>query len=157
MEDITRYSIVRALMDKKMTNKEGAESLGISLRQMKRIKKKVQTKGPSGIIHGNRGRNSPRAFPDAFRDRVISLAQTKYFDFNFSHLSEKLKEEEDMPINRETVRQWLRPPRLREEDKKATPASKKEKTIRKRRADALSRWFSSSVVRGRGINPDPYN
>lgn len=109
MEDITRYSIVRALMDQKMTNKEGAESLGISTRQMKRIKKKVQTEGPSGIIHGNRGRNSPRAFPDAFRDRVISLAQTKYFDFNFSHLSEKLKEKEDIQINRETIRQWLRP------------------------------------------------
>ena len=39
----------------------------------------------------------------------MKLANEKYFDFNFSHLSEMLEEQEGIKINRETLRQWLRP------------------------------------------------
>lgn len=40
---------------------------------------------------------------------MIELAEKKYFDFNFTHLSETLEERERISISRETLRQWLRP------------------------------------------------
>lgn len=107
-EDVRRYGVVAALLDGKMTNGEAAGALGLSVRQVKRIKKRVKEEGPSGIRHGNRERSSPRAFSKEFKDRIMALARKKYFDFNFSHMSEMLEERESMKINRETLRLWLR-------------------------------------------------
>lgn len=109
MEDMKRYGVVRAVMDGKMTNGEGATALDLSVRQLKRIKGKVKTYGMAGIRHGNRGRAPAQAFSAVFKKRVIGLVQRRYPGFNFSHLSEMLDEEEGIHINRETLRLWLRP------------------------------------------------
>lgn len=107
--EIKRYGVIAATLDKKMTNREAAAVLGMSIRQVKRLKAKVRKEGPSGVRHGNRDKPSPKAFPEAVRECVIELANKKYFDFNFSHLSEMLDEREGIKINRETLRRWLRP------------------------------------------------
>lgn len=109
MEDMKRYGVVTAVMDRKMTNGEGAAALGLSVRQLKRLKGKVRNHGMAGIRHGNRGRTPAHAFPDTFKKRVIGLVRRRYKGFNFSHLSEMLEEEEAIRINRETLRLWLRP------------------------------------------------
>ncbi len=109
MEEVRRYGVVTALLDGRMTNGEAAAALDVSVRQVKRIKGKVKREGPSGIKHGNTGRPSCRAFPPELKEWAIALAREKYFDFNFSHLSEMLEEQEGIKINRETLRQWLRP------------------------------------------------
>lgn len=107
IEEVRRFSVVEAAIKGKMTCREGAAALGISVRQFKRIKGKVKKEGPEGVRHGNRGRSSPRAFPD--KEQIIDLAEKEYFDFNFTHLSEVLKERHSIRINRETLRLWLRP------------------------------------------------
>ena len=107
IEEVRRLSVVEAAINGKMTCREGAAALGISVRQFKRIKGKVKKEGPEGVRHGNRGRSSPRAFPD--KEQIIDLAKKEYFDFNFSHLSETLEERHGIRINRETLRLWLRP------------------------------------------------
>lgn len=107
-EDMRRYGVIAALLDGKMTNREAAGALGLSVRQVKRIKGRVKREGPSGIRHGNCNRSSPRAFPKEFKDRTMALAREKYFDFNFSHMSQMLEEQEGMKVNRETLRLWLR-------------------------------------------------
>ena len=109
MNESKRYGIIQALLEKKMNNEEAARSLSLSCRQIQRLKRKVKQIGPLGILHGNKGRQSCRAFPSELKDRVIKLVRTRYFDFNFSHLSEVLEEEENIRVNRETSRQWLRP------------------------------------------------
>lgn len=109
MEDMRRYSVVKAVMERKMTNGEGAAALGLSVRQLKRIKKKVTRYGVIGIRHGNCGRPPAHAFSETFKKRVIRMAQRRYKEFNFSHLAEMLEEEEEIRVNRETLRLWLRP------------------------------------------------
>ena len=107
MKEATRLGIIEAVRKGKMTNKEAASALKLSVRQIIRIKKKVEEKGPCGILHGNKGHPSRRALP--FKDQVIRLTQETYFDFNFTHLSEVLEEKEHIKVSRETVRLWLRP------------------------------------------------
>ena len=41
------------------TNKEVARALGVSVRQVQRMKKAFREEGPAGLAHGNRG-SSPR-------------------------------------------------------------------------------------------------
>jgi len=109
MEDMKRYSVVRAVMDGKMTNGEGAAALGLSVRQLKRIKKRVRRHGMAGIRHGNCGRRPTHAFPEQFKKRVITVVKRRYNGFNFTHLAEMLEEEEQICVNRETLRLMLRP------------------------------------------------
>jgi len=109
MRQWRRFDIIRSTLEEKMTTKHAAEILGLSRRQVQRLKKRIRQKGPLGILHGNRGRKPPHAFPPELKDRVIALVKSTYFDFNFSHLSEILVTEEGLHINRETLRRWLRP------------------------------------------------
>lgn len=109
MKDVTRLSVVQSLLEGKMVNREAALALGLSMRQVQRMKRRVEVLGPAGILHGNRGRPPVHAFSPEERIRIITLAEERYFDFNFSHLSEMLEEEEHIRVNRETLRLWLRP------------------------------------------------
>lgn len=109
MQEVTRYSLIQSLLERKMDNKDVASALRLSLRQVKRLKKKVKAMGASGVVHGNKGRLPTHAFSHEERHQIISLAEGRYGNFNFSHLSEMLGEEEGIRINRETLRQWLRP------------------------------------------------
>ncbi|MBA7578627.1 hypothetical protein ES708_20492 [subsurface metagenome] len=109
MGETIRYGVIQALLEKRMKNTEAALALGLSVRQVQRIKKKVARQGPEGLLHGNRGRRSSHSFSPEKKGRVVKLTKERYFDFNFSHLSEILEEEEGIKINRETLRQWLRP------------------------------------------------
>jgi len=109
MREIKRYGVIQALLEKKMTNKQAAIALNLSCRQIKRIKKKVKELGPLGVLHGNKGRKPSHAFSEEKKFEIIKLVKNRYFDFNFSHLSEILHEQEGIIINRETLRKWLRP------------------------------------------------
>lgn len=109
MGEARRYGVIQALLEKRIKNTEAALGLGLSIRQVQRIKKRVARQGPEGILHGNKGRQPFHSFSLEKKGRVVKLAKERYFDFNFSHLSETLEEEEGIKINRETLRQWLRP------------------------------------------------
>jgi len=109
LKETLRYGIIKSLLGNKMTNKEAALALRCSKRQVQRMKRRVEQIGPPGVCHGNRGRRPVHAFSDEFRGKIIDLAVTHYFDFNFSHLTDILMEVEKIRINRETLRQWLRP------------------------------------------------
>lgn len=109
MRETVRYGVIQVLLEKKINNKEAASALGLSMRQVQRIKKKVTQQGPEGLLHGNKGRRPFHSFSIGKKEKVCTLAQERYFDFNFSHLSEIMEEEEGMKVNRETLRQWLRP------------------------------------------------
>jgi len=78
MDDMKRYSVVKAVMDRKMTNSEGAAVLDLSVRQLKRIKRKVRRHGVAGMRHGNCGRPPAHAFPEKFKKHVITVAQRRY-------------------------------------------------------------------------------
>jgi len=92
----------------KITLKEAGEKIGVSYRQAKRIRRAVRQKGAKGLIHGNVGRPPPNRISEALRRRVLELSQGKYKEFNDSHFTEKLLEQEAVRLSRETVRRLRR-------------------------------------------------
>ncbi|OFW56577.1 MAG: hypothetical protein A2Y75_08875 [Candidatus Solincola sediminis] len=56
MKEVTRHILIQSLLEGKMANKDAASDLRLSLRQAKRIKRKVKVMGASGVAHGNKGR-----------------------------------------------------------------------------------------------------
>jgi len=71
--DARRLGVLQAALAGKVTNQEGAMSLGLGLRQFKRLRRAVRESGAAGVVHGNRGRASSRRLPEAVRSRVIDL------------------------------------------------------------------------------------
>ena len=80
----------------------------VSYRHAKRLKRKLLSEGARGLVHGNRGRPSPRALPPELSERIIELSQSIYRNFNDTHFTEKLKDVEGITVGRDTVRRLRR-------------------------------------------------
>lgn len=86
---------------------EGSTQLGLSERQLWRMRAAFIEVGPAGLIHGNRGRASARRIDADRRMRVIELRE-RYGPINDSHFCELLAEREGIVISRESLRTILR-------------------------------------------------
>jgi hypothetical protein len=107
-EQWRRLDIVGRIERREITIAEGAAALGLSRRQMKRIRKRIRAEGEGGVVHGNSGRAPKHKKPDLIRDRVVALRLEKYVGFNDQHFTEKLIEVEQLEVSRSSVRRWLR-------------------------------------------------
>jgi transposase len=107
MEEAGRYEIISQVNEGYLKVKEAADILGLSQRQVYRIKARVQREGLKGVIHRSKGRKVPRWLPEKTRDKIDHLYRTKYRGFNLTHMTEFLNVEEKIAVSRESVRQIL--------------------------------------------------
>ena len=105
---LQRLEVMGLVEAGKITLKEGAEKIGMSYRQTKRIRKRVEEKGGRGLIHGNTGNPSNHRMKEGIKAKVLKLSQKVYGEFNDQHFTEKLAEEEGIKVSRETVRKIRR-------------------------------------------------
>lgn len=108
MREQQRVAALKKAVRRELTVPEVAELLGLSERQVFRLKAQFRKLRGRGIAHGNRGRPCRRKLGEKVRMRVIRLRKEKYHGFNDHHFTEKLQEVEGIPVSRETVRKWLR-------------------------------------------------
>jgi len=92
----------------KITLREAAGKIGRSYRQAKRIWKRVKKEGVKGVLHGNMGKPSNHRTPEQVREKVLQLSRQRYGEFNDTHFTEKLREQEGLELSRETVRKMRR-------------------------------------------------
>jgi transposase len=111
-KEIQKYTAISQCLQGQCTTQEAARIMGLSLRQAYRLKQKVRQKGVKGLMHGNRGRTSPRRLSDELRDQILSLARGKYRGFNDTHMGEKLAAVEGLCLSRATLRTLLREARI---------------------------------------------
>lgn len=107
MQEISRLSVIQKVLEKRITQGEAGEIIALSTRQIKRICKRVKEEGERGIVHKSRGKASNRKYPEEIKKEVLKLYREKYNDFGPVLTTEKLKERDNITINRETLRQWL--------------------------------------------------
>jgi transposase len=106
-DEVDRYQVVRKSMDRVITQREAAEYLGLSNRQVRRIIRRVRTEGRKGVIHRLRGQAGCHQLSSDLKKRVLSLYQSQYPDFGPTLASEKLEERNKIKVNHETLRLWL--------------------------------------------------
>jgi len=107
VRDAQRLGPLKAAIEGRITNRKGAELTGLSLRQFKRLKARVRRDGARGLLHGNRGRPSPRRLALETREEVVALLQHPEARLNDCHLRDVLVERGVM-LSAETVRQIRR-------------------------------------------------
>ena len=103
-----RYHLLKMVVEGKTTLKYASSVMGVSYRHGKRLKRKLVIEGARGLVHGNRGRPSGRAFHPELAKRIIELSQKTYTAFNDTHFTEKLNEVEGINVSRDTVRRLRR-------------------------------------------------
>jgi hypothetical protein len=91
---LQRYRVMGLVEAGKITLKEGAEKIGMSYRQTKRVRKGIQEKGVKGLIHGNTGNPSNHRMKEGIKTKVLQLSRKVYREFNDQHFTEKLAEAE---------------------------------------------------------------
>jgi len=106
-KELYRYEIIQRCLRKELTEKEGAEILSLSLRQVQRLKQKVREKGIQGLIHGNRGKKSHNRLTEKERKKIVRLLLKHYFDFKPTHATEKLREIHGINRDPKTIRQIM--------------------------------------------------
>jgi transposase len=126
-KELQRVSVINACIKGDMACARAAGLLCLSVRQVKRLKRRIREDGEAALAHANRGRPSPRRLPDAVRQRIVQLLRGTSAGFNDHHLCEKLVEREGFSLSRETLRRLLRKNGLGSPRKRRAPAHRQRR------------------------------
>jgi transposase len=97
-KQINRYTIIKKTLEGSMTVAEAAECLGLSTRQIIRLRNGVKENDVGALIHKNQGRKPAHAISDELKKQIIELKRDKYKGANFMHFRELLQEHEQITI-----------------------------------------------------------
>ena len=125
--ELQRVAVISACVKGRLACGRAAELLGLSVRHVRRLKKRLQAGGEAAMAHASRGRASPRRLPEPVRRRILTLARSIYAGFNDHHFSEKLQEVEGLSLSRETLRRLLRAAGLGSPRKRRPPAHRQRR------------------------------
>ena len=125
-----RLDVMKRVFRGDLSQMEASISLGLSLRQVKRLWKRFKASGDAGVVHGLRGKCGNRAADSKKRECVMALYLLKYKEFGATLASECLGERDGVKVAVSTLRDWLRSAGLRPGRRKG----RKHRSRRERRA-----------------------
>lgn len=120
-KDLKRLHVIRKVIDKRFKQREAAELLELSQRQIRRLVKRVRKEQDKGIIHRSRGIRSHRAIAEDIKHKVLDFCKGIYAGFNPVFAAEKLFDRNKISISRETLRQWFIAEGIAYDTRKARP------------------------------------
>ena len=107
--DRDRLVTLRKTKKKLIQQREAAEELGLSVRQVKRLLQRLNKQGDKAVIHGLRGAPSNRRIEEKTRQKAVRiLSGEEYRGFGPTLASEYLANQHEIVASRETVRKWMK-------------------------------------------------
>ena len=104
-----RLVALKKAKKKLITQKQAAEEIGVTERQVRRLLHKLRRKGDRAVIHALRGRSSNRKLPAELEQRAIAiLTDPLYRGFGPTLAAEYLAKKHQITVSKETLRQWMR-------------------------------------------------
>ena len=106
-KEVQRLEVLRRLQHEGLSQSQAARQLGVSVRQVKRLVRRVRDHGPLGLVSGRRGQRSNRRIDDAQQAHYMELVRTHYVDFGPQLAREYLAREHGFGFSVETLRGWM--------------------------------------------------
>lgn len=103
-KELRRGEILSRVINGNLSQRKASEELGLSLRQVKRLCKRVREEGIEGLAHQNRGRVSTKKISSSTRTVVLELIRRDYSDFGPQLIKEQLEERNHIHLSRECIR-----------------------------------------------------
>ena len=107
MKEAKRLEIVVQVKSGTISGKEGARRLGVTERQMRRIRKRHETEGAAGLISQRKGRPARNRIGEAVRQAVSRLIEGQYQGYGPTLAQEKLEERHALKVSVESLRQLM--------------------------------------------------
>jgi len=91
-----------------ITQREAAEELGVSIRQVRRMLHALKERGDKAVIHGLRGKPPNRRIEARVEQKAVKILSTPVYEgFGPTLASEYLAEKHGIEASKETVRKWM--------------------------------------------------
>lgn len=103
-----RVYVIEQAVNAKITNRQAAEVLDLSKRQVIRLKERMKTEGVAGLAHKNRGRTPKHAVPKETKEKVVLLARGPLRDASCQQIAEILEEFYGICLSAKTVGRILK-------------------------------------------------
>ncbi len=107
VKETSRLPVILETLTGKRTIADAAMKLGLSERQVKRLKKGVKEHGPGFLAHGNRGRKPANAIPGDVKRLVVEMATGDFRDTSCQHMSELLLEHMSVEVSAKSITRIL--------------------------------------------------
>lgn len=104
---MSRVELMLRIKERKLTQKQAAEILGLSVRQVERLFRCYKKSGAAGLVSKKRGRPSNRRISEKVKKKALSLISGLYPDFGPTFANEKLRELHGIEVSVETLRCWM--------------------------------------------------
>lgn len=106
-EEQYKFEVITKVINKEIKPALAAKLLGVSTRQIRRLKVAVQDEAEMAVIHKLKGRQSNHQLDKALKEKALEIVEKKYADFKPTFASEKLDENEHIKISPQTLRRWM--------------------------------------------------
>lgn len=106
--DRDRLVALKKARDRKMTQRQAAEELKISERQVRRLLARLRKLGDKAVLHGLRGRSNRRIDEKQQNKAVEILKGEVYKGFGPTLASEYLAKKHGIEVSKETARKWMK-------------------------------------------------
>jgi hypothetical protein len=107
-QELNRLRVFQDLASKRIRAKAAAQVLGLSRRQVHRLRERFNRIGAPALASPRRGKPSNRRLPGDLREQVLQLVKDRYPDFGPTLASEKIRDIHGMRVAVETMRQWMK-------------------------------------------------
>jgi transposase len=126
-----------------ITQAEAARELDVSVRHVKRLLKALKKRGDKAVIHGLRGRPSPRRLPEVTKQEAMRiLSEPVYAGFGPTLAAEYLSSKHGLAVSKETLRHWMMEAKLWR-GRKRKPEQAHLRRPRRTRCGELVQWDTS--------------
>ena len=105
--ELSRLRVMVDLMDGRLTVDAAATLMCLGRRQVFRLRRAIESNGPSALASRKRGHPSNRRHGETFRRTALTLIRDRYIDFGPTLAAEKLAERHGLKVGVETLRQWM--------------------------------------------------
>jgi transposase len=105
--EIDRLSVIRQVLERRLTRVKAGELLGLGAKQVARLCTAYEQQGAAGLVSRKRGRPGNRKLATAVETRVVELVRELYDDFGPTLAREKLIERHGIKLAKETIRKIL--------------------------------------------------
>jgi len=99
---------LKQVRDKKMTQREAAEKMGVSQRWVRKLLRRMKKDGHEVVVHGLRSRASNRKLPaQTQKQALVILREPDWHDFEPTFASQQLARRHQISVGKKTLRRWM--------------------------------------------------
>jgi transposase len=149
-KEARKVTIIEELLAGRFTNKQAAELLELSVRQVQRMKAAASTNGVMSILHKNRGRKPANSLDPEVAETICRIYQTELPGYNFCHATDVFAEDKDIFVSVSTVSRYLKADGIRSPKAKRRPKKHRSRDAREREGEMIQMDASSFDWLGNG-------